>query len=100
MYHLWAHVATFMKREWTDNVQDLTDDKFLRTCDNCQTIFESVYDKVKHYMEVHRGIFVAKFCHVCEFAEKPNQPHKTVHKNNEMPFECRKCRLRFVLFFD
>lgn len=97
VYHLWAHVTTFLKRELSEYENHLSDEKWIRTCSGCQSIFDSSFEKTKHFMEVHRGIGnvpTGSFCHVCELVDHTGFSHKVSHKTSELPYECRKCRYK------
>uniref|UniRef100_A0AC34F8A8 C2H2-type domain-containing protein n=1 Tax=Panagrolaimus sp. ES5 TaxID=591445 RepID=A0AC34F8A8_9BILA len=96
MYHLWAHIAFFQRREFSTDYDQMTDEKFTRMCPVCLTVFETAFEKTRHYLEVHRGVFATyRLCHICESVDHDGK-HVTeiTHRPNELPYECRKCKFR------
>uniref|UniRef100_A0A914YCP5 C2H2-type domain-containing protein n=1 Tax=Panagrolaimus superbus TaxID=310955 RepID=A0A914YCP5_9BILA len=98
MYHLWAHIAFFQRREFSTDYDQMTDEKFTRMCSVCLTVFETAFEKTRHYLEVHRGVFATyRLCHLCETVDHDGKHVTEIkHRQNELPYECRKCKFRFL----
>jgi hypothetical protein len=96
MYHLWAHVGFFQRREFSTDCDIMTDEKFTRMCSICLTVFETAFEKTRHYLEVHRGVFATyRLCHLCETVDHDGKHVTEIkHRQNELPFECRRCKFR------
>uniref|UniRef100_A0AC34GVQ7 C2H2-type domain-containing protein n=1 Tax=Panagrolaimus sp. ES5 TaxID=591445 RepID=A0AC34GVQ7_9BILA len=96
MYHLWAHVGFFQKRDYSAENEEMTDEKFTRICTICLRMFETACEKTKHYLEVHRGVATVNgFCHMCEIVDYDGVHASNIkHRQNELPYECKRCKFR------
>lgn len=96
MYHLWAHVGFFAHREYTMDIEQMSDEKFTRMCSVCLMICETAFERTRHYLEVHRSSLpLSNFCHMCEIVDHDGKHGSHIkHRQNELPYECRRCKYR------